>query len=128
MLNEINWIHCRMICKFTFYVWKQDIIGIFTDGECFNTSLPNNDYFPFPLNFFNNVQCYLVTKRQTHIHTPLKSLPIWGILTPGLGPAGYLGPIKGCDVIICECGGGGCECGDGWLEGCVGGDGRNVEF
>lgn len=29
------------------------------------------------------------------IFTPLKSFPICGILTPGLGPAGYLGPING---------------------------------
>lgn len=28
------------------------------------------------------------------ILTPLKSLPIWGIRTPGRGPAGYLGPIN----------------------------------
>lgn len=51
--------------------------------------------------------------RENNIHTPLKSLPIWGILTPGRGPAGYLGFMKGCDVIMLECGGGGCEWGDG---------------
>lgn len=36
--------------------------------------------------------------------------------------------MNGCDVIICEWGGGGCECGDGWLEGWVGGEGLIVEF
>jgi hypothetical protein len=47
---------------------------------------------------------YVLTKIKwtTLIHTPLKSLPIWGILTPGLGPAGYLGPMNGCVDIICE--------------------------
>lgn len=65
---------------------------------------------------------------KTLLRTPLKSLPICGILTPGLGPAGYLGPINGCVDIIWVWGGGGCEWGEGWLEGCVGGDGLIVEF
>lgn len=40
---------------------------------------------------------YLKEDRLVYIElTPLNSLPIWGIRTPGRGPAGNLGPMYGC--------------------------------